>query len=51
MKVIKDNIVKDVENNIVSDYISAGWKIYKEPKKEIKPKKAEAKEKVDGEQV
>ena len=48
MKVEKDNVIKDVEKNILSDYISAGWKIYKESKKEEKPKKQEEKEKIDG---
>ena len=33
MKVEKDNIVKDVEDNIVGDYISAGWKKVEETKK------------------
>ncbi len=50
MKVEKNGIVKDVDNNIVADYVSAGWKVYGEAKKELKPKKVEIKEKeVDGE--
>lgn len=47
MKVEKDGIIKDVGENILADYISAGWKIHKEPKQEIKPKKTENKEKID----
>ena len=50
MKVEKDGIVKEIAENIVADYKSAGWKIYEEPKKENKPKKVEIKEKeIDGE--
>ena len=49
MKLEKDGIIKEIEENIVADYISAGWKKYIEPKKEIKPKKTEIKEKIDGE--
>lgn len=51
MKVEKDGIVKDIDENIVADYVSAGWKIYKELKKEIKPKKIEKKEEVELEEV
>ena len=47
MKVEKDGIIKVVGENILADYISAGWKIHKEPKQEIKPKKTENKEKID----
>ena len=32
MKVQKDGIIKEVEKNIMSDYISAGWKEHKETK-------------------
>jgi len=50
MKVEKDGIIKDVNENIVADYVSAGWKLYEESKKEFKSKKVEIKEKeVDGE--
>lgn len=51
MKVEKDGIVKDVAENIVVDYISAGWKAYAEPKKEVKPKKIEKKEEVELEEI
>ena len=51
MKVEKDGIVKDVDANIVVDYISAGWKAYEESKKEVKPKKIEKKEEVELEKV
>ena len=35
MKIEKDGIIKDVADNIVADYKSAGWKIYEEPKIKI----------------
>lgn len=48
MKVEKDGIVKDVTENLVADYKSAGWKIY--DKKDNKSKKVEIKDKeIDGE--
>ena len=50
MKVEKDGVVKEIPDNIISDYKSAGWKILNENIKEIKPKKKENKEiEVDGE--
>jgi len=50
MKVEKDGVVKEIPDNIISDYKSAGWNILNENKKEIKPKKKENKEiDVDGE--
>lgn len=50
MKIEKDGIIKDVADNIVADYKSAGWKIYEEPKKDNKSKKVEMKDKeIDGE--
>lgn len=36
MKLIKNSVIKDIEERLVADYISAGWKKYKEEAKEIK---------------
>jgi len=53
MKVEKDGVVKEIPDNIISDYKSAGWNIINENKKETKPKKKENKEivDIDGEQI
>lgn len=50
MKVEKDKIVKDVADNVVSDYISAGWKMCEETTKNAKSKSnaKEVKEKLSG---
>ncbi len=32
MKVIKDNVVKDVEDCLVADYVTAGWTVESENK-------------------
>lgn len=37
MKVIKEGVIKDIENEKdLGDYIDAGWKPYVEPRKEEK---------------
>lgn len=41
MKLEKDGVVKEIEENLVADYITAGWNKYIEPKAENKPKKEE----------
>lgn len=39
MKLIKDGIVKEVDNRgLVADYVSAGWKLVEDKKDESKPK-------------
>lgn len=50
MKLIKDKIIKEVEDRIVGDYISAGWKIFKgeikeKPLKEFEEEKPFAEKK------
>lgn len=44
MKVEKDEIIKTIDKNLLSDYLAAGWKIFDDTKKENKVKKIEKKE-------
>ena len=45
MKLIKDNVVKEVPANIVPDYLAMGWKDIKEVEKpkEVKPSATKSK--------
>lgn len=38
MKVRKDNVVKEVEDCIVADYVTAGWTVEKKEKSNKKDK-------------
>lgn len=39
MKVVKDKVIKDIDEKLVSLYLSMGWELYKEKKFEVPLKK------------
>ena len=38
VKIRKDNIVKEIQENILPEYLRLGWEVIKDEIKEIKPK-------------
>lgn len=44
MKMIKDKVIKDIPENLVSLYLTMGWELYKENKFEVPQKKEIKKE-------